>query len=282
MLSGNPARDSALINSELFSGRRLRFEVVDKTFKDFHHLPSYGNTHNIDHGYSPLQGYGQTLNTFFMEYKDRLKLARKHAGLTQAALAVRVGIDQTSVSDLERGKSQGTAYNASIASECGVNPLWLETGKGEMLSGEGNVSAPVGVGIKEGLVPVVGKAQLGTDGFFEAMDYPVGHGDGYVQIFSEDPNAYALKVVGDSMQPRIRSGEYVLIEPNKPFISGDEVLVKTHCGRVMIKQLMYRRDGEVRLISVNDAHPPITLLETDIEKIHFMGAIIKGSRFVQF
>lgn len=74
-----------------------------------------------------------------MEYKDRIKAARKHAKLTQVELAKRVGIDQTSVSDLERGKSQSSSYNARIAVACGVNPLWLEDGIGEMVA---SISTP--------------------------------------------------------------------------------------------------------------------------------------------
>jgi phage repressor protein C with HTH and peptisase S24 domain len=68
-----------------------------------------------------------------MEYKDRIKTARKHAKLTQVELAKLVGIDQTSISDLERGKSQSSSYNARIAAACGVSSLWLEDGLGEMV-----------------------------------------------------------------------------------------------------------------------------------------------------
>lgn len=68
-----------------------------------------------------------------MEYKDRLKAARKHANLTQGELAEKVGITQTSISDLERGKSSSSSFNASIAKTCGVNALWLENGSGHML-----------------------------------------------------------------------------------------------------------------------------------------------------
>lgn len=148
------------------------------------------------------------------------------------------------------------------------------------LENAGNVEGGP-LAVKDGLVPVVGMAQLGTDGYFEAMDYPVGHGDGYIRISSDDPNAYALKVVGNSMEPRIRSGEFVIIEPNKPYVAGDEVLVRTIQGQSMIKVFMYARDGMVRLLSVNDAHPPLTIAEVDIEKIHFMGAISKSTRYVE-
>ncbi len=139
------------------------------------------------------------------------------------------------------------------------------------------------IAVKGGSVPVVGLAKLGADGYFEAIDYPPGHGDGRVLISSSDPNAYALKVVGDSMEPRIRSGEFVLIEPGKPYLSGDEVMVQFNDGvtvQSVIKVFMHERDGFVRLLSVNDAHPPMTIERARILKIHPVGAIIKPSRYV--
>lgn len=70
-----------------------------------------------------------------MEFKDRLKAARKHAQLNQAELAKASGLTQTSISDLERGKSKGTAFVAQLALACGVDSMWLAEGKGEMISG---------------------------------------------------------------------------------------------------------------------------------------------------
>ena len=67
-----------------------------------------------------------------MEYKDRLFTARKIARLTQTQLGEAVGMTQASISDLESGKSASTAFNARIAEACRVNPLWLETGRGNV------------------------------------------------------------------------------------------------------------------------------------------------------
>lgn len=133
---------------------------------------------------------------------------------------------------------------------------------------------------KEGRVPVVGNAQLGNEGFFEALDFPPGHGDGYLNIHSDDPDAYGLRVTGDSMIPRIKNGEFVLIEPNKGYVSGDEVMVRTVAGRTMIKEFIYLRDGMYRLDSVNAEHPPIHIAESDVLEIHLVGGILKSSRFL--
>lgn len=67
-----------------------------------------------------------------MSIGARIKQARRAAKMTQLELAARSGLKQSTISDLEVGKSQGTTSVASLASAMGVSPLWLETGKGAM------------------------------------------------------------------------------------------------------------------------------------------------------
>ncbi|AZC49678.1 Phage repressor [Pseudomonas chlororaphis subsp. piscium] len=81
------------------------------------------------------------------------------------------------------------------------------------------------------------------------------------------------------MHPRIKNGEFVLIEPNKTFIAGDEVMVKTHDGRSMIKEFIYLRDGVYRFDSVNQDHSPIHLAQVEVDKVHLVSGILKSSRF---
>lgn len=68
-----------------------------------------------------------------MKLSDRIKAARKHAGLTQKDLADRVGIAQTAISQLESGKTLRSSYLLQIAEACGVSPMWLATDMGGML-----------------------------------------------------------------------------------------------------------------------------------------------------
>lgn len=142
-----------------------------------------------------------------------------------------------------------------------------------------NIAGPP-LTLREGRVPVIGTAQLGTQGYFEPMEYPVGHGDGYLLIHSDDQDAYGLKVVGNSMMPRIRHGEFVVIEPNHGFAAGDEVLVRTEDGQAMIKEFISCRDGQYRFQSINNDFEPIYIDEDKVECIQFMSAIVKASRYV--
>jgi transcriptional regulator with XRE-family HTH domain len=61
---------------------------------------------------------------------SRLKTARTEAGLTQGELARRSGVQQQSISLIERGESQNTRYVVALARACGVEPTWLQTGRG--------------------------------------------------------------------------------------------------------------------------------------------------------
>lgn len=126
-------------------------------------------------------------------------------------------------------------------------------------------------------VPIVGSAQLGDGGFWSDLQYPVGHGDGHIKWPTQDPDAYALRCVGTSMMPRIKSGEFVIVEPNNEYAAGDEVLVVTANDEVMVKTFLYQRDGYVNLVSVNEDHPPIRLEVGQVVKIHYVAGIAKPS-----
>lgn len=126
-------------------------------------------------------------------------------------------------------------------------------------------------------IPVLGNAQLGNGGFWTEMQYPVGSGDGYIRWPSFDEDAFALKCSGDSMVPRIKEGEYVIIEPNHIFKPGDEVLVVTDEGEVMVKTFLFERDGFYHLLPVNEDHAPIRLHKSKAVKMQYVAGIAKSS-----
>ncbi|MFM0135065.1 XRE family transcriptional regulator [Caballeronia grimmiae] len=181
-----------------------------------------------------------------------------------------------------RGVSKVGIFKA--AAVLGVSPTWLLHGVGDMTaadtvdgqSANKDKARPVFGNLKETLksdnhvaqpdpirysldltqlrrVYVLGKAQGGlperiwTDG-----DYPVGATDEYAELSSPDPHAFICPVVGDSMFPRFMPGEYVLVQPSRAPEIEDTVLVRLSSGETMLKRLLSRRDGHVRLGSWND------------------------------
>jgi phage repressor protein C with HTH and peptisase S24 domain len=213
------------------------------------------------------------------DYGDRLKQAMKAAGVSTSELARRMGISYQAVKKALGGGSFGTANNVTAAKALGVYSEWLATGKGPRVAPPSIAEPHAIYEVKSPFpgLPVVGTAKLGDDGNFCELEYPVGHGDGVIDWPSRDPNAYALRCKGDSMKPRIKHGEFVVVEPNHPVAPGDEVLVKARDGRVMVKQLAYVRDGMVYLESVNEAHPRISIPVEDLEAFHYVAGIAKSA-----
>lgn len=79
------------------------------------------------------------------------------------------------------------------------------------------------------------------------------------------------------MEPRIKDGEFVVIEPNHAVAAGDEVLVRSKDGRVMIKILGYTRDGYSAFLSVNQSHKTVKISAAEVEELSFVAAIVKPS-----
>ncbi|VVD91045.1 prophage repressor [Pandoraea communis] len=121
----------------------------------------------------------------------------------------------------------------------------------------------------------------GKEGALEEFAYPVGFGDGYVEYPSSDPHVYALRVRGDSMHPRYRAGEFVVIEPSIEPQDGDDVVVICVDGRKLLKQLNWLRDDELQLLSINNGYAPLTLKRSDVHSLQLVAGRARRSAFMK-
>jgi phage repressor protein C with HTH and peptisase S24 domain len=110
---------------------------------------------------------------------------------------------------------------------------------------------------------------------------PPGAGIEYIPWPTKDPNAYAIRVKGNSMESRIRHGELLVIEPNSAVSVNDDVVVQTRAGRKMVKRLRDRRGGEVTLGSINQAYKDLTISLEEIESIHRIAAILPRGTYTK-
>lgn len=207
--------------------------------------------------------------------------------MTQEELAKLAKVSQSAVHKLCTGKAKQTRKLIEIAAALKVQPQWLATGllpKALGMDESAYDNVTLGIKIPPAAlvkVPVVGTAQLGDDGYWAEMDYPTGHGDGHVEFYCRDENAYAVRCRGSSMMPRIRDGEFVVLETKASPIPGDDVLVKHMDGRVMVKRYLYERDGMIHLMSINETYPPHSFPRSDIELFHKVCGIATSSHWVQ-
>nr|WP_317629792.1 LexA family transcriptional regulator [Pseudomonas entomophila] len=251
-----------MVDAQLFSSCLLRSEEGDETFKDgIHAAAPYVNTHTLEYGHTFLQEYGSALNNPAMEYKDRVKAARKHARLTQVELAKLVGIDQASISDLERGRSSRSSYNASIAKACGVSALWLENGKGEMLEARHEQSnvAPVAQPEQFFRYPIISWVAAGA--WAEAVEpFPPGFADRYeLSEYDAKGPAFWLEVKGDSMTASvgqsIAEGTLILVDTEADAQHGKLVIAKLADSNEATFKKLVEDGGRRYLKPLNPAYP---------------------------
>lgn len=266
MLTPDPARNCALIDLELLSGDFLRPEEGNEVFKDgLHAAPPYVNTHIVVHGNTTLQRYGGSSNNRVMEYKERIKAARRHANLTQAQLAKIVGIDQASISDLERGRSQRSSYNASIAKACGVSAIWIESGTGPMVAPAADHANVKDVVQPEMLYryPVISWVSAGS--WEEAVQpYPDGFSDRYeVSDYDSKGPAFWLEVKGDSMTAptgtSVPEGMMILVDTEADVKPGKLVIAKLPASNEATFKKLVEDGGTRYLKPLNPAYKMVEL-----------------------
>ena len=124
-------------------------------------------------------------------------------------------------------------------------------------------------------VPIINKVAAGYPREFTDLGYPAGIADEYLSVPAEmaDPNAFALRVVGDSMAPTYRQGEVVIFSPAAPVHSGDDCFVRFAPGsgpgedESTFKRVFFDGPDQVRLQPLNEHYAPTTVRPEAIGRI---------------
>lgn len=109
------------------------------------------------------------------------------------------------------------------------------------------------------LVPIINKVSAGYPSDFDDLDYPVGIADDYVRCPDlHDPNAFAVRVVGDSMQPKFSQGDIVVFSPALEVHNGDDCFVRFGMPHeTTFKRVFFEADDIIRLQPRNEQYSPI-------------------------
>jgi phage repressor protein C with HTH and peptisase S24 domain len=120
-------------------------------------------------------------------------------------------------------------------------------------AGTGNVVA-ISAG---GVVPIINRVSAGYPQEFTDLDYPPSVADEYIRCVDvHDAQAFAARVVGDSMEPDYREGDVVVFSPNTPARSGDDCFVRfADDGGTTFKRYYQDDEATIRLQPLNNRYP---------------------------
>jgi len=109
------------------------------------------------------------------------------------------------------------------------------------------------------LVPVINKVAAGYPRDFNDLDYPVGIADDYVRCPDlHDPNAFAVRVVGDSMEPKFNEGDIVIFSPAAEVHNGNDCFVRFATPHeTTFKRVFFEQKNKVRLQPRNEKYSPV-------------------------
>ena len=222
--------------------------------------------------------------TYMSTLQERMQELVSETGWTVGEISAKAGVSHSAVSQWLSGDTQSLKIEPAVLLErfTGFSALWLAKGKGQKRVDVSSLadSSPefAGRARHSRLIPVVGTAKMGDDGYYEEISAMLGAGDGHIEIATEDPNAYGLRVRGQSMFPAIRDGWYVLVEPNGQLQTGEYVLLKLRDGRKMVKELLVRRPSSIEVLSVN-TQERLTFDISEVEAVHAIGAVVTPSKW---
>lgn len=120
------------------------------------------------------------------------------------------------------------------------------------------------------LVPIINRVAAGYPTDFNDLDYPVGVADDYVRCPDlHDPNAFAVRVIGDSMEPRFHQGDIVVFSPAAEVRNGDDCFVRfTQPHETTFKRVFFETDHKVRLQPRNEQYSPTIMDGKRIDGIY--------------
>ena len=124
-------------------------------------------------------------------------------------------------------------------------------------------------------IPVINKVSAGYPQDFTDLGYPAGIADKYVAAPAElaDPNAFAVRVVGDSMEPKYHEGDIVIFSPAARVESGDDCFIRFAVtggpsdGESTFKRIFFDAEDRVRLQPLNERYAPTFIRPNEIAGI---------------
>ncbi len=208
---------------------------------------------------------------------ERLRAAREGKELDQAKLSEKIGVVTRTLQRWEKGEQipDGLALTR-IAKATQVHPNWLLTGEGEMYPSpsqpENVFTLPSAPRRKSRLMelPLISAVPAGKVATMFHPDYV----DNYVTVDDvKDPQAFALKVKGNSMAPRIEDGDVVVVSPQLEPHNGDICVIRVD-GEDTLKKVKFE-GNYIHLVPLNPEFEPLTVKRKDVNFVWKVVKLIK-------
>lgn len=116
-------------------------------------------------------------------------------------------------------------------------------------------------------------------GFVDLTHVPDDDEHSEIEFYTASKSAYALAVSGSGLRPRVKSGEFLVVEPAIAPSPGDDVFVKltpkvSAYAPQLVMQFLYKRSSEITFGHLNEDGPTLTVQESEILSMFPITAVL--------
>lgn len=204
-----------------------------------------------------------------MEINEIIKKRRKELGLTLKQVAEQLGVSESLISRYESKdvKNMGIDKIAPLAKVLKCTPAYLMGWEEKLVSNAVILDKSQFI-----YVPVYGKASAGN-GYInmETVLY-----DKLIHINGYSHDSFLIEVSGDSMEPTILDGEFVLVDPTYTEICEGKIYVITYNNETFIKMIEKHEEDEIVLLkSINQKYRDKVIRKDEFESVKIEGRVVK-------
>lgn len=202
------------------------------------------------------------LNLFSSRFSEALSESSENT----YTIAEKLNLSPATISRYNNGKmlpKLATLYQA--ADILNVSPEWLMG-----ISDNKSISHIKSKAVK---IPVLGTVVAGIP--LEAVENIIDYEEISVEM-ARRGEYFALKVKGDSMEPKISAGDIVIVRKQEDIDSGDLAIVLVNGNEATIKKVM-KFNGGINLVPNNPAYEVMTYTNEQIESlpVNVIGKVVE-------
>ena len=212
---------------------------------------------------------------------ERLREARKAAGMTQKTLGDAVGVSQAAIQKIETGRAAQTTKLLDIAKALRVRPEWLSSGTGTMRADGEDDKKPSHINHDVFRVDILDLAVSAGPGvvnqefveILRSVEYAPADAN-HMFDGRKAENIRIINVRGDSMSGTIEPGDLLFVDVSVRKFDGDGIYAFLYDDTAHVKRLQKMKD-KLLVISDNKSYAPWEPIEKDeMNRVFVFGKVI--------
>lgn len=204
-----------------------------------------------------------------------VKKLRESRGMTQIQLAEKARVGSGTIGEIESGKRR-----------CTIKTLDKIAKALELTTEEKNRLDNAFMGRK--ILPISNTRPLTEDDFIEMpVRAKASAGNGYINFeetlytklirrgsFCQD--CYLIEVAGNSMEPLIADGAFVIVDPHQTEYIANKIYVVKIGEETFVKRILIKEEAQVMILkSINPDYDDVYIAGKELENVKLLGRAIK-------